>query len=283
MKVIIVVLAIKISLATAIIAGDSINIEDAPYMVFVQEVINLSRGFVEKCGGAIIRDRIDATGARVAKFVVTAARCVVDAPSLTPKSPKDFYLLFASTERGGIDTSGEFIDGIARVHIHPGYRGYGSPHDIAILEMKDEIALDGVKKRAIKLASEHEGDVVAQGTECLVAAWGLNPSNSESKQLFQATMHVESYQLCAQQYGKYTTVELLMKHQICALGASSNYSNICHGDYGSPLVRASDEILLGIASFGRRCDNSTSANFLSIFTKISDNLDFINYVTKSYQ
>lgn len=286
MKVIIVVilfLAIKLPPSAAIIAGDPINIEDAPYMVFVQEVINLSRGFVEKCGGSIIRDRVGRSGARVAKFVVTAARCVVDSPSLVPKSPKDFYLLFASTERGGIDTMGEFVDGIAKVYMHPGYRGYGSPHDIAILEMKDEIELDGVKKRAIKLADEHEG-LVELNTECTVSGWGDNPANMDSKQLFRAAMHVESYESCAEQYGKYTNVELLMKHQICALGSSSNYSNICHGDYGSPLVRKSDETLLGIASFGRRCDNSNSSgNFLSIYTKITDNLDFINYVTKSYQ
>lgn len=278
---IIIFLAIKFSLSLAIIAGVPINIEDAPYMVFVQEVINLSRGFIEKCGGSIIKDRIGASGNRVAKFVVTAARCVVDSPSLTPKRPEDFYLLFGSTERGGIDTSGEFIDGVAKVFIHPSYRGYGSPHDVAILELKDEIELDGVRKRAIKLANELEG--IAQNTECFVAGWGDNPSNSESKQLFRASMKVESYELCSQQYGMYTTKNLLMKHQICALGLSSNYSNICHGDYGSPLVRKSDETLLGIASYGKRCGNSLNNNFLSIYSKISDNYDFINYVTKSYQ
>lgn len=283
MKIIVIIfLAIKFSFSLAIIAGDPINIEDAGYMVFVQEVINLARGFVEKCGGSIIRDKIGESGNRVAKFVVTAARCVVDSPSLTPKRPEDFYLLFGSTERGGIDTSGEFIDGVAKVYIHPSYRGYGSSHDIAILELKDEIELDGVKKRAIKLANELEG--IAQDTKCFVAGWGDNPSNTGSKQLFRASMNIESYDLCSQQYGKYTSKELLTKHQICAMGSeSSNYSNICHGDYGSPLVRKSDGILLGIASFGRRCDINSKSNFFSIYTKISDNLDFINYVTKSYQ
>lgn len=280
MLLLVLFLIVKSSLSDAIIAGKSISIEDAPYMVFVQEVINLSRANVEKCGGAIIREKVDVNGNRTAKFVVTAARCVIDSPlSLVPKRPEDFYLLFGSTESGGIDAAGDFIDGIKKVHIHPGFIGFGSPHDIAILEMKDELELDGVRKRAIKLSTKDEE--IAQGEECFVAGWGSNLA--ESKQLFQATVRIESYELCHKQYEKYTNRDLLMKHQICALGVSPEFSNICRGDYGSPLVRKSDEILLGISSFGRSCENRKNNKFVSIYTKISDNLDFIDYVTKSSQ
>jgi secreted trypsin-like serine protease len=281
-SLLILILTNLISFSYEIKSGKSINIEDAPYMVFIQEVINLSRANVEKCGGAIIRERIDSFGKKFAKFVVTAARCVVDSPSLVPLSPKDFYLLFGSSVRGGIDAApGEFIDGIQKVYIHPAYRGYGSPHDIALLEIKDEIQLDGVRKGAIKLSGTIEE--IAQGMKCYVNGWGENDKN-DTKQLQQASLNIQSYEFCYDKYKNFTTKELLMKHQICALGSSpTDYSNICRGDYGSPLVRKSDETLLGITSFGRSCNNNNTLTFPSIYTKISDNLDFIDYVTKNYQ
>lgn len=127
-------------------------------------------------------------------------------------------------------------------------------------------------------------------------------------------MKLRSYKKCASEYG--TSEASLKEHQICALGGPPDYSNICkvcgrnqtvtkidwiesfglnfifykiffcrkqQGDSGGPLVKISNGVQIGLSSFGQDCKSrETATKFInSVFTKIADNLDFINEATKN--
>lgn len=221
-----------INLSESILSGKPIDIRQAPYMVWIEEIVDISQGKAYECGGSIIKDKVDENGKRISKFVLTAAHCVVD-ESNNPKSPDQFILVAGSTNKAQLGPKGQSFTGVGKVHLHPKYSGPDTPHDIAILELNDgnEIILDGSYKRAIKLAGKNEKYPV--GTEVASAGWGFNPNTTDENYLYQTWMKVRSYKKCAQEYGgnpkNPITESSLKEHQICALGGSPDYSNVCKG------------------------------------------------------
>jgi secreted trypsin-like serine protease len=129
-------------------------------MVWMTELKEGNQG--EECGGSIIKDKVGSDGKRVSKYILTAAHCCVDSTGVDPKGPENFILSLGTKQILGSD--GEIIYGVSKVHIHPDYAGPDTPHDIAILELNNEIVLDGKTKKAIKLA-DSDDKVPSVGTE----------------------------------------------------------------------------------------------------------------------
>lgn len=176
MKLSVVCLLIAITYidpSASILSGRQIDIRQAPYMVWVEKIVDISEGKAYECGGSIIKDTLDENGKRVSKFVLTAAHCVVD-DNNNAKSPDSFILVAGSTNKAQPGPHGQVFNGVAKVHLHPKYSGPDTPHDMAILELSDgaKIQLDGRYKKAIKLAGKNEQYPV--GTEVLASGWGTN-------------------------------------------------------------------------------------------------------------
>lgn len=221
------VLAISyINPSKSILSGRQIDIRQAPYMVWIEEIVDISEGKAYECGGSIIKDKAGENGKRVSKFVLTAAHCVVDENN-NAKSPDNFILVAGSTNKAQPGPHGQVFNGVGKVHLHPKYSGPDTPHDMAILELSDgdELQLDGRYKKAVKLAGKNEQYPV--GTEVSASGWGTNPNTTDENYLYQTTMKVRSYKKCASQYGDDITEASLKEHQICALGGPPDYSNIC--------------------------------------------------------
>lgn len=174
------------------------------------------------------------------------------------------------------------IFGVEKVHIHPDYEGPDTPHDIAILELSEEneLVLDGKNMRAIKLAGTDEKFTV--GTDVLSAGYGTNPNNTGGG-LAQVMMKIKPIKRCAEENKNNPAVESqesLRKHQICALGNGPYYANVCKGDSGGPLYKKSNSVQIGVVSFGQSCTNRAGKHYkASVFTRITDNLDFIEEST----
>jgi secreted trypsin-like serine protease len=218
--------------------------------VWIEEIIDISEGKAEECGGSIIKDRQGPNGKRVSKYILTAAHCVVD-DNNEAKGPENFIIVAGSTNKVNAGTTGNVIQGVEKVHLHPDYSGPDTPHDIAILELKEDLVLDGKYKKAIKLAGSNE--MFSVGTQCLASGWGrlrknfvqmkilnfnvmtflkgTNPNTTSENYLYQTTLKVRSYSKCADEYGDNPnnpiSEESLKEHQICALGSAPDYSNTC--------------------------------------------------------
>lgn len=182
----------------------------------------------EECGGTIIKPTKNSDGQKVSRFILTAAHCVVDTSDVNANAPENFILTVGSTSPVP-GKNGRMIFGVENVHIHPDYEGPDSPHDIAILELKeeDELVLDGKTMRAIKLAGADEKFPV--GTDVLSAGWGTNP-NSTSPTLSQVAMKIKPIKRCADENKNNPAVESaesLRQHQICALGNAPYFANVC--------------------------------------------------------
>lgn len=211
----------------SILSGRKIPIQDAPYMVWIEEIVSISEGKAYECGGSIIKDRVGPNGRRVSKFILTAAHCVVDDDNKA-KGPESFLIVAGSNNKVTAVQNGK-VNYVSKVEVHPSYNGPDTPHDIAILELKEDLVLDGKFKKAIKLAGVNEKFPV--GTECLAAGFGTNPNTTNENYLYQTTLKVRSYSKCAEEYGDNPnnpiTEESLKEHQICALGDAPDYSNVC--------------------------------------------------------
>lgn len=224
-------------LSNCVLNGYPIEIQNAPYMVRIQTIIDpqVSSTQAASCGGSFIRERIQrvvgsngVTRTKYAKFVLTAAHCLVIGDDLHTAAPGDVTLIYGTTELTQVQYN-NFISGVRQVHIHPQYVG-GEPlrgNDAAILELNDEVTLDGATSRAISLNSS---PYFPPGTQTRAAGWGTNPNNPGSTHLYQAQLDVYSYSECAKSY---STEESLRQKQICALGPPPDYASLCKvsGDF----------------------------------------------------
>lgn len=213
-----------------ILSGYPIEIQQAPYQVYIQTLINASAGIAEQCGGSIIKERRQSvmgtngfTTTRYAKFILTAGHCVILGDDNQRASPSDVSLFYGTTDVSQA-TYDNFINGVQQIHVHPQYNGtVANGHDVAILELRSELKLDDTTSRAIPLNS---GTYFAPGTRTLVSGYGTNPNNTGSTHLYQAELEVYSSEECAKAYPR-ETEEQLRQEQICALGPAPDYANVC--------------------------------------------------------
>lgn len=167
-----------------ILSGYPIQITDAPYMVFIETIINktVDPNQAEQCGGAFIKERTQTvyrrngrTTTRYSKFILTAGHCVILGDDLHKASPSDVAIIYGLTDYSKV-TLNTFIQGVKAVHVHPQYNGtVSNGHDVAILELNREIELNGNNTASIRLNPRD----VAEGTDVYAQGWGTNPVRLE--------------------------------------------------------------------------------------------------------
>lgn len=220
----------NLDFCNGILSGYPIEITQAPYMVFIETLITAGGSEVEQCGGSFIRERRQRvmgpngmTTKRYSKFILTAGHCMVIGDDLHTASPSDVMIIYGLTDYTKV-TFDNFISGVKSVNVHPLYNGtVSNGNDVTVLELNNEIEMDGIKTKAISLNS---GQYFPAGTRAMLAGWGTNPNATESTSLYQAKLETYSAETCAKSYPR-ETEEQIRREQICALGPAPNYADAC--------------------------------------------------------
>ncbi|XP_055103775.2 granzyme M isoform X2 [Symphalangus syndactylus] len=218
------VLSIGSSFETQIIGGREVMPHSRPYMA------SLQRDGSHLCGGVLVHP----------KWVLTAAHCLVQ------RMARLKLVLGLHT----LDDPGLTFHIKAAVQ-HPHYKPVPAlENDLALLQ------LDGKVKpsRTIRpLALPSKRQVVAAGTRCSMAGWGLTHQGGPlSRVLRELDLHVLDTRMCNN--SRFWNGSL-SPHMVC-LAADSKDQAPCKGDSGGPLVCGKGQVLAGVLSFSSRvCTN----------------------------
>ncbi|CAG7833160.1 unnamed protein product [Allacma fusca] len=174
---------------------------------------------------------------------------------------------------GGViidETHIQRIDAL-RFVTHPGFNIFLS-NDIAVITLSTPLVFnDRVKPLRLPAA-----DVNPVGQLCVVSGWGnANPGGGDPPiypdQLHAVNLTIISEEECQERLtGSYLDETMVCAHDSAGGKAHSS------GDSGGPLVcsDANGPYLLGIVSWGKF--PSGQAKFASVYSRVSQNLDFIN-------
>lgn len=155
-----------------------------------------------------------------------------------------------------------------RVFEHPQYAANGRHHDVGIIQLSDQIQFDR-NTQLTQLAKAN--DVIYIGADTVVNGWGRNPDHPDDKEnLYQVHLRVVGPAVCARTFG--VPVAEVEKHNICVNGIRKS---ACQGDSGGALVDTRTGRQIGIVSYGAK---DCSQGFPNVFSKVQDNLDFIDSV-----
>jgi len=207
------------------------------------------------CGGTVI--------SRTA--ILTAGHCVARS------RPKD---LSVGTGRRALsdERSGQTI-GVAKIFMHPDYRGAGQG-DLAVLKLKRP-----TRAPAAQLSDEgSDSSMTAPGSVLSVAGWGATtPSGHDpgSDMLMEAeeiTLHRGS---CKRAYPR----KFKGSEQICTNGpriGTGQNSSSCYGDSGGPLMADTTHgrVLVGVVSYGG--DRCGDPRFPTVYARVAPQLDWIH-------
>ncbi|XP_035784369.1 trypsin alpha-4-like [Anopheles albimanus] len=222
-----------------IVGGSDTTIENHPY------VVSLRRNRMHSCGAAILN----------ANTILTAAHCVYY-PEL---QASDFEVRAGSTFR---NEGGQLIT-VSEVHTHPDFDEWTLEWDIAVLKLASSLVL-GTNVQPVSLPPA--GMVVAAGTSVTIAGWGaLYYQGPSTNHLQHVTIPVVSNSQCGMAYQNFAPI---LPYHICA-GVKGR--DACQGDSGGPLVYGNQ--VIGIVSWGYGC---AFENYPSVYTRVSEFLDFIN-------
>ncbi|XP_069114628.1 fibrinolytic enzyme, isozyme C-like [Argopecten irradians] len=231
-----------------IIEGEDAEIVNNPWQVSLRVLSSHS------CGGVILNS----------DTILTAAHCV---DGLIPS----FYSVYygsSNRDNGGTTVS------IANIYQHPSYnQGTGSyPNDIAVLKLRNPIALDSNENAAaIPLNTRTNSELARLGFgDCRITGWGRTFGDDDLPLLLQgANINVLEDSVCKQSWGSGIHDPI----HICVGGQGT--SGACNGDSGGPLVCKNTQgemELVGVTSWGATGCPATSP---SVYTEVLYFTDFI--------
>lgn len=214
------------------------------------------------CAGSLIKSR----------YVITAARCLVDAVG-EPKKPSDFAVITNMTTYGSSQGQTHAVTTFA---IHPQYDNNTYAYDVAVMELDTKVR----KAVNIKLPSTGDDDPDYMAT---VAGWGSivgyikdqipMPPTYNLPGMRAINLPIVTNELCSNAYTKNNGPEYDPVIMMCAY---TQGRGPCLGDSGGPLFRNVNGkmTLLGIVSFGHGC---AQANAPGVYTRVT-NTDIIGFI-----
>lgn len=234
---------------TRIVGGVATKVNEFPWMAGLVDVSGSDKVY---CGATLISE----------KYFLTAGHC------LEGRRMKDLVVLVGDDNTTtGYDTPYANIYRIARVLMHPLYKGNGAEHDIAIVNTFDDVEFnDGVSPICLPFRYHNEL-VTFKGESVTAIGWGtLEFSGPKSDKLMKVNLDVINDREC---------LERGMKITVGHMCTYTRGKDTCQFDSGGPLMyhdkRADRYHLVGIISYGVAC----ASKYPSVNVRVTSYLDWI--------
>ncbi len=243
--------------AGAIVGGATIQVQAAPWTVFVQQTSGSVRFL---CTGSVVD----------ASHILTAAHCLYDDDNLAP--PSAFQVRAGiSNFSSPLPTDLEQDRAVSQYRVHSGYTSTGdaNPDDVAVLALATPLDLSGPAVKAVALPAP--GSAFPGGAAVTIAGFGKQtPTAASSGPLSSLTGTVDPQGICSG-----SPNDGLIEFNAIELCEASSSSAVCNGDSGGGLViGGSTPTLIGVVSAGAPGCN-VGSHSLFTYTGAPEILSFI--------
>jgi hypothetical protein len=243
--------------AGAIIGGTTIQVQAAPWTVFVQQTAGSTRFL---CTGSVVD----------ASHILTAAHCLYDGNN-NLAAPSAFLVRAGiSNFSSPLPSDLEQDRAVSQFRVHPGYTstGQANPDDVAVLALVSPLDLSGPAVKAVALPAANTP--FPGGATVTIAGFGKqSPTAASSGPLASLTGNVDPQGVCGGSNGGFIDFNAI---ELCEASSSSA---VCNGDSGGGLVTGgSTPTLIGVVSAGAPgCD--VGSHSLFTYTGAPEILAFI--------
>lgn len=206
------------------------------------------------------------------KWAVTAAHCLSNSRKNDLKDRMD-YLYIGAYAPWKQSSDGKANDGrpyevlkIVRHIEHEQHEpGAGQDHDIALLELEEEVSDDFTSFYPMKVPSPGDEEALTEGTPGTVYGFGDTTfGGSNSRLLRIAEVGYVEHEQCAKDMSRWG-----ITYDMMCFGGDGK-TDACSGDSGGPVI-AHDKIF-GVVSWGYRC---AAKGFPGVYASVEDHLDWI--------
>ena len=206
------------------------------------------------------------------KWAVTAAHCLSNSRKNDLKDRMD-YLYIGAYAPWKQSFDGKANDGrpyevlkIVRHIEHEQHEpGAGQDHDIALLELEEEVSDDFTSFYPMKVPSPGDEEALTAGTPGTVYGFGDTTfGGSNSRLLRIAEVGYVEHEQCAKDMSRWG-----ITYDMMCFGGDGR-TDACSGDSGGPVI-AHDKIF-GVVSWGYRC---AAKGFPGVYASVEDHLDWI--------
>jgi hypothetical protein len=243
--------------ATRIVGGSAIQVQQAPWTVYLQYQSGSTRYL---CTGSIVD----------ASHILTAAHCLYDDVGRLATPSQVTIRAGVSNFSSPLPTDQEQDRPVSLIRVHPAYvfTGRPTPDDVAVIALASPLDLSGTAVQAVALPAQ--GAAFPAGAAAGVAGFGRSsPTVQTSGPLSWMTATVDPQGGCGAPAGGLTP------NNGITLCASSPAGAVCNGDSGSGLVTTTGApVLVGVVSSGASgCDSGSHGAFA--YTGAPEILQFV--------
>ncbi|MER6988737.1 serine protease [Saccharopolyspora hirsuta] len=219
-----------------VLGGSAATTDEAPWLVALTD--DHGRQF---CGGTLVTPI----------KVVTAAHCMVEPLTGGQRGPEQLRAIAGRTDLSTDEGEAAEVD---RVWVHPGFRGYTSGDDVAVLTLRQPLSQGG-----LPLVDQGDTEHYRPGTVGRVYGWGKTSESGQPSTTLQAVdVPITTDEACRGAYPNYDA-----RSMFCA-GVPEGGRDACTGDSGGPIV--ADNRLIGVVSYGTGCGRP---NTPGVYTRLS--------------
>ncbi len=241
-----VISTFSLAQTTRIIGGDTINIKQAPWQIFLRN----KNDSTKNCGGCIIEKN----------YILTAKHCA------EKENTSDITVIAGFSCRSKITAYNEYA--VEEIILH-------SDLDAALLKLSRNIVFDE-KQNKISYIESLDTALYSPGNNVRVSGWG-----SIKQGVFKPAPCLKAVNLRMISNEKANEIfknvpnhkRLLTENECAAKGSGFGRIGGCHGDSGGPLTTWSEalnkHILLGTVSWGRTGCMGTNKDSPSVFLRVS--------------